>query len=40
MTNRGPKPALIEFEKVGHAPMLMDEIQVKAVVDFLEQGRA
>lgn len=40
MTTRGPKPALIEFERVGHAPMLMDEIQVKAVVDFLEQGRA
>lgn len=35
MTQRGPRARLVEFEGVGHAPMLMAEDQVRAVVDFL-----
>ncbi|MBI2296719.1 MAG: alpha/beta hydrolase [Betaproteobacteria bacterium] len=35
MTQRGPKPRLIEFEGVGHAPMLMAADQIKVVRDFL-----
>jgi pimeloyl-ACP methyl ester carboxylesterase len=35
MTQRGPKPKLIEFDGIGHAPMLMAEDQIKAVRDFL-----
>lgn len=35
MTQRGPKPKLVEFEGVGHAPMLMAEDQVRIVRDFL-----
>ncbi len=35
MTHRGPKPRLIEFEGVGHAPMLMAPEQIKVVRDFL-----
>ena len=35
MTRRGPKPNLIEFEGVGHAPMLMAKDQVDAVRKFL-----
>lgn len=35
MTQRGPKPKLIEFAGVGHAPMLMADDQVAAVRDFL-----
>lgn len=35
MTQRGPKPRLIAFEGVGHAPMLMAEDQVRIVRDFL-----
>lgn len=35
MTRRGPKPALVEFEGIGHAPMLMAEDQIKVVRDFL-----
>jgi pimeloyl-ACP methyl ester carboxylesterase len=35
MTQRGPKPKLIEFAGVGHAPMLMAEDQIKIVRDFL-----
>lgn len=35
MTQRGPRAALVEFENVGHAPMLMADDQVGAVVDFL-----
>lgn len=35
MTQRGPKPQLIEFEGVGHAPMLMAQDQIQAVRDFL-----
>jgi pimeloyl-ACP methyl ester carboxylesterase len=35
MTARGPKAKLVEFEGVGHAPMLMDEAQIGPVKDFL-----
>ena len=35
MTQRGPRPQLVEFEGVGHAPMLMAEDQIKAVREFL-----
>lgn len=35
MTRRGPRAGLVEFENVGHAPMLMADDQVGAVVDFL-----
>lgn len=35
MTGRGPKPKLVEFEGIGHAPMLMAEDQIKVVRDFL-----
>jgi pimeloyl-ACP methyl ester carboxylesterase len=35
MTRRGPKPKLVEFEGVGHAPALMADDQIKVVRDFL-----
>lgn len=35
MTERGPKPRMIEFAGVGHAPMLLARDQVDAVVDFV-----
>ncbi len=35
MTQRGPRPQLVEFNGVGHAPMLMANDQVKVVRDFL-----
>jgi pimeloyl-ACP methyl ester carboxylesterase len=35
MAARGPKPRVIEFEGVGHAPMLLDPAQYSPVVDFL-----
>ena len=35
MTQRGPKPSLVEFDGVGHAPMLMAEDQIRIVRDFL-----
>ena len=35
MTQRGPRPRLIEFDGVGHAPMLMASDQIDAVRDFL-----
>jgi pimeloyl-ACP methyl ester carboxylesterase len=35
MTRRGPKPRLVEFEGIGHAPMLMAEEQIRVVRDFL-----
>jgi pimeloyl-ACP methyl ester carboxylesterase len=35
MTERGPKARLIEFAGVGHAPMLVVDDQVQAVVSFL-----
>ena len=35
MTERGPKPRLIEFPGIGHAPMLLDPVQYEPVVEFL-----
>jgi len=35
MTQRGPKPRLVEFAGIGHAPMLMAEDQIKVVREFL-----
>ena len=35
MTRRGPCPRLIEFEGIGHAPMLMADDQIRTVRDFL-----
>jgi pimeloyl-ACP methyl ester carboxylesterase len=35
MTQRGPKARLVEFEGIGHAPMLMRTDQVGAVREFL-----
>ena len=35
MTRHGPKPRLVEFEGIGHAPMLMAADQIKVVRDFL-----
>ena len=38
MTRRGPRPRLVEFEGIGHAPMLMNAEQISAVRNFLLQG--
>ena len=38
MTRRGPKPRLIEFEGVGHAPPLMAGDQIQAVREFLMEN--
>lgn len=35
MTQRGPRPRLVEFEGIGHAPMLMAQDQIEVVRDFL-----
>ena len=35
MTRRGPCPRLIEFEGIGHAPMLMADDQIRTVREFL-----
>jgi pimeloyl-ACP methyl ester carboxylesterase len=35
MTRRGPRARLIEFAGIGHAPMLMDEVQIAVVREFL-----
>jgi pimeloyl-ACP methyl ester carboxylesterase len=35
MTQRGPKPRLVEFANVGHAPTLVQPDQVAAVREFL-----
>ena len=37
MAARGPRPRVIEFEGVGHAPMLLDAAQFNPVVDFLRR---
>jgi pimeloyl-ACP methyl ester carboxylesterase len=37
MTRRGPRARLVEFEGVGHAPTLITDNQVEAVVSFLLQ---
>lgn len=36
MVRRGPKPKLVEFAGVGHAPALMAQDQIDAVREFLE----
>lgn len=38
MTRRGPKPRLVEFAGVGHAPALMAADQIAAVREFLLAG--
>ena len=38
MTQRGPRAKLVEFENVGHAPMLLSDREVSVVRDFLLQG--
>jgi pimeloyl-ACP methyl ester carboxylesterase len=35
MAIRGPKPAIVEFDAVGHAPMLLSAAQIEPVVRFL-----
>jgi pimeloyl-ACP methyl ester carboxylesterase len=35
MTRRGPRPRLVEFDGIGHAPMLMAGDQIRVVRDFL-----
>lgn len=35
MTQRGPRATLLEFANIGHAPSLLPEDQVAAVVDFI-----
>jgi pimeloyl-ACP methyl ester carboxylesterase len=39
MRERGPRPHVVEFAGVGHAPMLMAQDQVKAVRDFVLADR-
>ncbi|MGH8620583.1 MAG: alpha/beta fold hydrolase [Burkholderiales bacterium] len=38
MTQRGPRPNLVEFQGVGHAPMLMADDQIRIVREFLLAG--
>ena len=35
MTRRGPKAKLVEFEGIGHVPILMSKCQIEVVSDFL-----
>lgn len=35
MTRRGPKPRLVEFDGIGHAPTLMTDDQIRVVREFL-----
>lgn len=35
MQTRGPRPQMVEFAGVGHAPMLMTDEQIRAVREFL-----
>ncbi len=35
MMHRGPPAQLVEFDDVGHAPMLMCDAQVRAVREYL-----
>jgi pimeloyl-ACP methyl ester carboxylesterase len=35
MTRRGPRAQSVEFEGIGHAPMLMSDDQIEAVREFL-----
>jgi hypothetical protein len=38
MQERGPRPELIEFAGIGHAPMLLSPDQIEPVVRFLQRG--
>jgi len=38
MATRGPKPAVVEFAGVGHAPMLLTAEQIDPVARFLRAG--
>ena len=38
MSERGPRARLVEFEGIGHAPMLMADDQIAVVRDFLLSG--
>ena len=38
MSSRGPRPRVVEFAGVGHAPMLLAADQVEAVAGFLRGG--
>lgn len=38
MRNRGPRPRVVEFAGIGHAPMLMAPDQIAVVRDFLLAG--
>jgi len=40
MTQRGPRPELVEFEGIGHAPALMSDDQIRVVRNFLLQDQA
>ena len=40
MTMRGPRPRLLQFAGIGHAPMLLTPDQYEPVVAFLREGRA
>jgi len=35
MTRRGPRARMVEFDDIGHAPMLMSDDQIDAVKNFL-----
>jgi hypothetical protein len=35
MAARGPKPAVVEFADVGHAPMLLSPEQIEPIARFL-----
>jgi pimeloyl-ACP methyl ester carboxylesterase len=36
MTQRGPRARLVEFDRIGHAPMLMAQDQIEVVQNFLK----
>jgi len=38
MTKSGPKAKLVEFQGLGHAPMLMCDEQIEAVRQFLMES--
>ncbi len=38
MRARGPRPLVVEFPGVGHAPMLLSKDQMAPVIAFLDQN--
>jgi pimeloyl-ACP methyl ester carboxylesterase len=38
MGQRGPRPRVVEIAGVGHAPMLMEDDQIRIVADFLNEA--